>query len=51
MTRIDGSPRAEQLEPLTALTRPQAAAIAWVAIAINASNRIAITSHYTINPS
>ncbi len=51
VTQISGSRRAEQLEPVTALTHPQVAAITWVAIAINMFNRIAITSHYSISPS
>ena len=50
VTQISGSPQAEQLEPLVALSAPQAAAVAWVAIAINAFNRIAVTSHFPIDP-
>lgn len=50
VTNIDGSARAEQVEPLTTLTPTQAAAVAWVAVVINAFNRIAITSHYRIAP-
>lgn len=51
VTAISGSRAAEKLEPATALTRPQAAAITWVSIVINSFNRIAITSHYSITPS
>ena len=51
VTRISGSPQAEQAEPLTALSDAQAAAVAWVALVINSFNRIAITSHYRIAPS
>jgi AhpD family alkylhydroperoxidase len=50
VTQISGAPRAEELEPTTALTPAQVAAIAWVAIVINAFNRIAITSHYDVAP-
>ncbi len=51
VTEISGSARAERLEPPTALTPPQAAAVTWVAIVINSFNRIAISSHYAITPS
>lgn len=51
VTAISGSPVAEQLEPVTALSPAQASAVAWVAIVINTFNRIAITSHYRIAPS
>ncbi|MGO4363433.1 carboxymuconolactone decarboxylase family protein [Terrabacter sp. RAF57] len=50
VTNVSGSPQAEQLEPVVALTPAQAAAVAWVAIVINAFNRIAITSHYRVAP-
>lgn len=50
VTRISSSPRDEQHEPVTTLSPAQAAAVAWVAIVINAFNRIAITSHYRIAP-
>jgi AhpD family alkylhydroperoxidase len=33
-----------------ALTGAQAAALRWVAIAINAFNRVAISSHYVVKP-
>ena len=32
------------------LTAAQAAAVRWVAIVINAFNRVAISSHYTVKP-
>lgn len=51
VTEIGGSRVAERLEPVTALTEAQAAAVTWVAIVINSFNRIAITSHYSITPS
>jgi AhpD family alkylhydroperoxidase len=51
VTAISGSPQAAELEPVTALSPDQAAAVAWVAIVINAFNRIAITSRYRIAPS
>lgn len=50
VTRISSSPHDEQDDPLIALSPAQAAAVAWVAIVINAFNRIAITSHYRIAP-
>jgi alkylhydroperoxidase family enzyme len=34
----------------TALTEEQAAAAVWVAIAINAWNRVSIVSHYPVAP-
>lgn len=37
-------------EDTAALTGPQAAALRWVAVAINALNRIAISSRYTVAP-
>lgn len=37
-------------ERLSALTAPQIAALRWVAIVINAFNRIAISSHYKVAP-
>ena len=51
VTEISASRGAERLEPATALTPPQVAAITWVAIVINSFNRIAISSHYAITPS
>ena len=51
VTAISGSPQAEKQEPVTVLSPAQASAVAWVAIVINAFNRIAITSHYRITPS
>lgn len=50
VTRISTSSHDEQDDPVTALSPGQAAAVAWVAIVINAFNRIAITSHYRIAP-
>lgn len=38
-------------EDTAALSGPQAAALRWVAIAINALNRVAISSRYTVAPS
>ncbi|MBT1669158.1 MAG: alkylhydroperoxidase [Microbacterium sp.] len=34
----------------TALSEQQAAAVAWVAVAINAWNRVSIVSHYPVAP-
>ena len=33
-----------------AVTDQQAAALRWVAISINAFNRVAISSHYAVKP-
>jgi AhpD family alkylhydroperoxidase len=51
VTAISGSPAAERLEPVMVLSPAQSSAVVWVAIVINAFNRIAITSHYRIAPS
>ncbi|MEO7783636.1 MAG: carboxymuconolactone decarboxylase family protein [Terracoccus sp.] len=51
VTAISGSPEAERLEPVRVLSPAQTSAVVWVAIVINAFNRIAITSHYRITPS
>lgn len=50
VTNISSSARAEALEPTMVLDSAQAAAVAWVAIVMNAFNRIAITSHYDVAP-
>lgn len=50
VTRIGDAPDHEAADPEVPLTAPQAAAVAWVAIAINTFNRIAITSRYTVAP-
>ena len=48
VTDIGSSAGHEEVESV--LTPAQAAAVAWVAIAINAFNRIAITSRYLVAP-
>jgi AhpD family alkylhydroperoxidase len=48
ITNIFSAPaRAEDVDPLTVA---QAAALRWVAIAINGFNRVAISSHYAVKP-
>ncbi|WNG89526.1 carboxymuconolactone decarboxylase family protein [Mycobacterium sp. ITM-2016-00317] len=49
ITRID-TPNAGIDEDTAALSGQQAAALRWVAAVINALNRIAISSHYAVEP-
>jgi len=52
VTQIGDSVVGERYDTaVAALTPDQVAAVAWVTIAINALNRVAITSHYTVEPS
>ncbi|MCZ0726678.1 carboxymuconolactone decarboxylase family protein [Mycolicibacterium iranicum] len=49
ITHID-TPMAGVDDETAAVTDQQAAALRWVAISINAFNRVAISSHYAVKP-
>jgi len=50
ITDISNPPRASDAELLTALSTQQVAVLRWLAVTINAFNRIAISSHYKVGP-
>ena len=50
ITNISDTAARPEPERLSALTAQQAAVLRWLAIVINAFNRIAISSHYKVAP-
>ncbi len=40
----------DNISDISAVSEPQAATLRWVAVVINALNRIAISSHYPVKP-